>query len=179
VADPGLTGILLVGGASTRFGSSKALARLGGATLAELAWETLAFCDERIAVGKAADALVLPFPVLDDGEEVRAPIVGVVAGLRAASNDLCLVLPVDTPRIDEAVLLALARACTGDVAVPVTGPLPGAYRASALPALQRALSAGRLSLKGALAGLDVASVEIEPAILLNVNTPDDLRLARV
>ena len=47
-----LTGVLLVGGASTRFGSPKALARIDGRTLAEIGWETLAFCDERIAVGK-------------------------------------------------------------------------------------------------------------------------------
>ena len=81
----GLTGLLLVGGASARFGSPKAFARLGGRTLAEIAWETLgeAF-DERIAIGKRADALDLPFPVLDDGSKVRAPLAGVVAGLRAA-----------------------------------------------------------------------------------------------
>jgi molybdopterin-guanine dinucleotide biosynthesis protein A len=34
----GLTGVLLVGGASTRFGSPKALARLDGRTLAAIAW---------------------------------------------------------------------------------------------------------------------------------------------
>ena len=95
VADPALTGVLLVGGASERFGSPKALARIDGRTLAEIAWEKLAFCDERIAVGKRADGLELPFPVLDDGIETRAPIAGVVAGLRAAANDLCVVLPVD------------------------------------------------------------------------------------
>ena len=99
MADRSLTGVLLVGGASERFGSPKALARIDGRTLAEIAWETLAFCDERIAVGKEADGLDLPFPVLDDGTETRAPIAGVVAGLRAAANDLCVVLPVDVPRI--------------------------------------------------------------------------------
>src|SRR5207244_13612398 len=93
VADRGLTGVLLVGGASRRFGSPKALARLDGRTLAEIGWETLAFCDERLAVGKAGDGLELPFPVQDDGIEVRAPIAGLVAGLRAAANDLCVVLP--------------------------------------------------------------------------------------
>jgi len=76
VADRGLTtGVLLVGGASARFGSPKPLVRLGGETLAERAWRLLGeACDERIAVGKAADALGLPFPVLDDAIEVRAPI---------------------------------------------------------------------------------------------------------
>ena len=44
-----LTGVLLVGGASTRFGSPKALARFRGETLAERAWRTLGeACDERL-----------------------------------------------------------------------------------------------------------------------------------
>jgi molybdopterin-guanine dinucleotide biosynthesis protein A len=168
-----LTGILLVGGASTRFGSPKALARLDGRTLAERAWETLEFCDERLAVGKTQDALELPFPVLDDGTETRAPLAGVVAGLRAAAHDLCVVLPVDTPRVDAAALLALVDACV-DVAVPQTGPLPGAYRRSALPVLERRLAAGVLALRGALDELDTQVVTIDPVQLANVNTPDDL-----
>jgi molybdenum cofactor guanylyltransferase len=174
VADRELTGILLVGGASTRFGSPKALAGLEGRTLAEIGWDALAFCAERLAVGKAGDALQLPFPVLDDEVDVRAPIAGVVAGLRAASNELCLVLPVDTPRVTPAMLGALADACA-DAAVPQTGPLPGAYRRSALPALEAALASGELSLRSALAGLDVHVVELDDDRLANVNTADDLR----
>jgi molybdopterin-guanine dinucleotide biosynthesis protein A len=174
VADPRrLTGILLVGGASTRFGSPKALARLDGLSLAEIGWETLAFCDERIAVGKEADGLELPFPLVDDGTDVRAPIVGVIAGLNAAANELCVVLPVDMPRISPEALGTLAEACK-DVAVPSSGPLPGAYRRAALPTLEQALTSGRLSLREALARLDTLVVDLDPDLLVNVNTPDDL-----
>jgi molybdenum cofactor guanylyltransferase len=173
VADRGLTGILLVGGASRRFGSPKALARINGRTLAEIAWETLAFCAERIAVGKDADSLELPFPLVDDGTETRAPIAGVVAGLRTAQNELCVVLPVDTPRVGVSALAELAAACA-DAAVPQTGPLPGAYRRSALAVLERRLAAGDLALREALDELDARVVRIDPAQLANVNTPDDL-----
>jgi molybdopterin-guanine dinucleotide biosynthesis protein A len=168
-----LTGVLLVGGASTRFGSPKALSELDGRTLAEIGWETLSFCDERIAVGKTADRLELPFPLLDDGTDVRAPIAGVVTGLRAAAHDLCVVLPVDMPLVEPDTLRALADACA-DAAVPQTGPLPGAYRKSALPALDSGLAAGRLSLRDALAGVDTLVVEVDESQLVNVNTPDDL-----
>ena len=174
MADRGLTGILLVGGASRRFGSPKALAELAGETLAARAWRVLGeTCDERIAVGKEADALPLPFPLLDDGTEIRAPISGLVAGLRAASNDVCVALPVDCPRIDAASLHALADACR-DAAVPPTGPLPGAYRRSVLPVLERMLATGRLALRDALDELDAAVVAIDPALLANVNRPEDL-----
>jgi molybdopterin-guanine dinucleotide biosynthesis protein A len=176
VASQRLTGILLVGGDSTRFGSPKALAELGGETLAERAWRTLGgACEARIAVGKAADRLELPFPIVDDGSEVRAPIAGVVAGLAAAETELCVVLPVDCPLVDAPLLQRLADACAGaDAAVPQTGPLPGSYRRTALPALQRRLAAERLSLRDALRELDTHTVELDPSRLVNVNTVDDL-----
>ncbi|MGH3007774.1 MAG: molybdenum cofactor guanylyltransferase, partial [Gaiellaceae bacterium] len=80
---PGVAGVLLVGGASRRFKSPKALARFRGEMLAERAHRLLSEAfDEVLAVGKASDRLPLPFPVLDDGSELRAPIVGVAAGLR-------------------------------------------------------------------------------------------------
>lgn len=168
--------MLLVGGGSRRFGSPKALARLGDETLAERAWRLLGtVCEERIAVGKAADRLELPFPLLDDGTEVRAPLAGVVAGLRAARHDVCLCLPVDCPLLDAAALRALVDACA-DVAVPQTGPLPGAYRRSrALPVLERRLARGELALRGALSELATCVVKLDPGELANVNTERELR----
>jgi molybdopterin-guanine dinucleotide biosynthesis protein A len=175
VATRRLTGVLLVGGASRRFGTPKALAELDGETLAARAWRLLGdACDERLAVGKVADGLGLPFPLLDDESEVRAPLAGLVAGLRAASNDVVVAIPVDCPRLTATALRELADACR-DAAVPPSGPLPGAYRRSALPQLELALAEGRLTLRDALAGLDVALVELDTALLHNVNTPDDLR----
>lgn len=167
MADHGLTGILLVGGTSRRFGSPKALARLQGHTLAERAWRLLGeVCDERIAVGKRADELPLPFPVLDDGVEGRAPAFGVLAGLRSASHEVCIVLPVDCPLVTPEALRALAAAR----AVPQTGPLPGAYERSMAPELERRLASGVLSLRG----LNPRVAELDPAVLANVNTPEDL-----
>ena len=175
MARRGLTGVLLVGGASRRFGSPKALAQLGDETLAERAWRVLGdACEERIAVGKAVDALPLAFPVLDDGTETRAPLAGVVAGLRAASHDLCVVVPVDVPSVTAALLLELADACA-DAAVTASGPLPAAFRKQALPLLESRLAAGALAVRDALAELHVSVIEADPDLLVNVNTADDLR----
>ncbi|MBV8064970.1 MAG: molybdenum cofactor guanylyltransferase [Actinobacteria bacterium] len=165
-----LTGILLVGGASTRFGSPKARALVGGETLADRAWRLLGeACDERIAVGKGDEEL--PFPVLGDGVDEHAAIHGLVAGLRAATTDLSVVVPVDMPCLTPDALRALAGACR-DVAIPPTGPLPGAYRKSALDALQ----SGERSIRRAIAVLDVVTVELPPELLVNVNTPADVDL---
>jgi molybdenum cofactor guanylyltransferase len=169
----GVAGVLLVGGASTRFGSPKTLARFHGETLAERAWRTLgeAF-DERIAVGKEGE-LALPFAVLDDGSDVRAPLAGIVAGLRAVAAPIAVFLPVDVPLIDTPTLHTLARACR-DAAVTQTGPLPAAFERSAQPELEARLRRGDLRLRDALSALDTVVVDVDPRLLVNVNEPDDL-----
>ena len=175
MARPDLTGVLLVGGASSRFGSPKALARLNGELLAERLWRTLGeACGERIAVGKVADALGLPFPVRDDDTDTRAALAGIVAGLRAATTELSLVVPVDMPRVTPELLLELADACI-DAAAPETSTLPAAYRKTTLPVLERRLSEGSLALHEALAELETIRLPVDSAQLENVNTPDDLR----
>jgi molybdopterin-guanine dinucleotide biosynthesis protein A len=171
------TGILLVGGASARFGSPKALARIGGETLAERAWRLLGeCCTERLAVGKRDDPLPHPLELVDDGTAVRAPLAGLVAGLRAAPTEVCVVVPVDCPALTAEALETLASACL-DAAVPQTGPLPGAYRRRALPVLERRLAAGEFRLRDALDELDVARVELPAAVLANVNRPEELARA--
>jgi molybdopterin-guanine dinucleotide biosynthesis protein A len=168
------TGVLLVGGLSRRFGSIKALAPLGSETLAERGWRVLgeAF-PQRLAVGKAADQLGLPFEVLDDGIEVRAPIAGIVAGLRATETEIAVFLPVDCPLITPEALRELAEACA-DAAVPAGGPLPGAYRQTALPLLEDRLVAGDLALHDALEDLEVRIVDLDGDLLANVNTEREL-----
>jgi molybdopterin-guanine dinucleotide biosynthesis protein A len=167
VASSRLTGVLLVGGGSTRFGSPKALAVLDGETLAARAWRVLGVaCDEVIAVGKASDALPLPFPLLDDGSSERAPIYGVIAGLAAAAHDVVVVLPVDCPLMSIAAIRALGDA----VAVPQTGPLPGAYSKSMLRELEARVARGTLSLRG----VNSTVVEIDEALLADVDIPADL-----
>ena len=138
MADRGLTGVLLVGGASARFGSPKALALLDGETLAERAWRVLGeTCDERLAVGKTADGLELPFPLLDDGIDVRAALAGIVAGLRAAAHDVVVVLPVDVPYMTPAALRQLAGACL-DARSPRKGRCPAPSEDGAAGARARA-----------------------------------------
>jgi molybdopterin-guanine dinucleotide biosynthesis protein A len=111
---------------------------------------------------------------VDDGVQVRAPLAGLVAGLRAAGHELCVVLPVDCPSVTPELLRRLAGACR-DAAVTPSGPLPGAYRRAALPVLERRLARGELALYAALSELDTVVVDAAEALVANVNTPDDLR----
>ena len=177
MARDGVTAALLVGGGSRRFGSPKALARLEGETLAERAHRILqGTFGTVIAVGKASDGLPLPFPILDDGSELRASIVGVTAAVRAAPDERVVIVPTDMPWLTPQLLEELADAAVDDVDVAhvETGPLPGCYRRSSLTALERGIEAGELSLRAALAALRTRTVAADARALRNVNTPADL-----
>jgi molybdopterin-guanine dinucleotide biosynthesis protein A/GNAT superfamily N-acetyltransferase len=175
VARRRLTGALLVGGASTRFGSPKALARIGDETLAERAWRVLGdACDERIAVGKAGE-LDLPFAVIDDGSPVRAALAGIVAGLRAAANPHAVFVPVDLPRLRAGTIRALGE--TGAAADP--GPLPATFARTHLPVLARRLAAGELRIRDAVAELRLPTLAVPPHEVANVNEPADLDRLRI
>lgn len=167
-----VTGILLLGGASSRFGSPKALARFRGETLAERGHRLLAeVCDEVLVVGKEADALDVPFLVHDDGVEERAPAYGVVAGVRAAAHDTCIVLPVDCPRVTPDLLRRLLEA----EAVPQTGPLPGVYTKAMLAEFDERIAYGELSLRG----VSERTLDLDERLLANANTPMELLEAAV
>jgi molybdopterin-guanine dinucleotide biosynthesis protein A len=166
VADRRLTGVLLVGGASSRFGSPKASARFEGETLAERAWRLLGdVCEERIAVGHREE---LPFPALAD--EGIGPVAAIAVGLRHATFDVTLVIPVDMPLLTPDALRLLAEACR-EAAVAQTGPLPCALARRTLPAFET----GERRLRAVIDGLDAARVELDARLLANVNEPEDLR----
>jgi len=161
----GLTGVLLVGGASERFGSPKALARFRGETLAARGHRLLSeACDEVLVVGKANELAELPFPVLDDGAEGRAPVWGLITGLRRASHDVVVALPVDVPLMTPAALRALGEA--RGVPSPRV-PLPGAYPRALLATLEARVAAGELSLRG----VNETTLEIPEGLLVDADTP--------
>jgi molybdopterin-guanine dinucleotide biosynthesis protein A len=172
------TGVLLLGGPSRRFGSVKALAQLGDETLAERGWRLLGEAFEhRLAVGKAADQLGLPFDIVDDGVPMRAPIAGVVGGLRAAETDIAVFLPVDSPLVSPETLRLLAESCI-EAAVPSKAALPAAYAKTALPLLDKRLAAGDFDLAGALPELEAPIVDVPEDELVTVNTERDLERLR-
>jgi len=162
-----LTGVLLVGGASRRFGSPKALARFHGETLAARGRRLLGeVCDEVLVVGKAGE-VPLPFPVLDDGAASRAPVFGLIAALREARHDVVVALPVDLPLVTPGAVCALGEAG----AVPSERiPLPGAFPRSLLPLLEDRLARGELSLRG----VNPTTLELPPGLLVDADTPEEL-----
>lgn len=176
-----VTGLLLAGGASRRFGRDKALAAHDGvlfvvhvhAALAAHAAATL------VATGPTpraypVDARVVLDPVPDGG-----PLAGLAAGLTACATPWLLSAAVDLPFLDAHALRPLVHAEVEavDVVVAVDAdgyrqPTVALWRAATVgPVVADQLAAGRLALHALLDRLSIREVRVDG--LRNVNTPGD------
>jgi len=185
----GLSGAVLLGGASSRMGRDKAalaVAGVAGATRIALALDAL--CDEVLLVGGTPPADAKGRAVADP-EGPRCALRGLVAALEAARGERVLVVATDLPLVTDAFLRGLVTVAGADADAVVPRPVPKAQPLCAvyhrLPVLARArkqLAAGELALHGLLDTLRVTWIEgerlraLDPAgtALLNVNTPEDL-----
>jgi molybdopterin-guanine dinucleotide biosynthesis protein A len=188
-----VSGIVLAGGRSRRFGRDKLAERIGDRTLLERAVE---------AVGTvAADVVVVAAPGVDpavppdvtlvhDDAAFEGPLAGLIAGLTAVREPLVVVVGGDMPTLSPAVLDLLVRtlevAAEDACALRSFGrlqPLPIALRTGAATALVRQLVAERERRLGAV--LDRLSVRTlgdgewraldpEARTLRDVDEPGDL-----
>jgi molybdopterin-guanine dinucleotide biosynthesis protein A len=127
-----IVGLVLSGGRSLRFGSDKALARLGERTLLELALGRLRAACSATAVSAqpggpiAAFAERLGAPVLEDPPgSPRGPLSGVLAGLEWAQSQRAthlLTLPCDAPLLPEDLERRLIDAARGAPAALARAP---------------------------------------------------------
>ena len=181
-------GLVLAAGASSRMGYPKALLPLpSGTPLAMHQMQLLraAGC-ARVAVvlGSAAEAIAKN---ITDGEVVKNPdwergrLTSIQAGLRALPGyHGYMLLPVDTVGVKVETLADLLGAAGGLVVRPYHGGQPGRVlrldRATADELL--ALSAADLRLDEWLAPRISALAVDDPAVLNNINTPDDWAVVR-
>ncbi|MGB9966030.1 molybdenum cofactor guanylyltransferase [Halobacterium hubeiense] len=186
------TGLVLAGGASTRFGEAdKSTAPVGDRPmvrrvadrLAGVVDELVVNCraDQRAGIASALDGLdyrLAVDPVPDEG-----PVAGMRTGLRVARGDAVGVVACDMPHADPGLFERLFdRADTA--AVPRADdhlqPLHAVYgRHAARFACDRTLADGSRKLADALARLDPAVVDVADATpFTNVNTKADLLRVR-
>jgi len=196
---PPVTGIVLAGGESSRFGRPKWKARLAGKTLLErAAGVLLSWCDEVLVVGRAgvlADVASLGKQArfVEDLPLGRGPLVGVATGLEASRGGLSAVVACDMPFADAGLLQYLSRLARGyDAVIPqVEGqaqPLHAVYHRRCLGPMKAALASGVRAPTDFLrdGGLRVRYVPhdelrartSEPEPFLSVNSVRDLRRAR-
>jgi molybdenum cofactor guanylyltransferase len=199
-----LEAFVLIGGRSSRLGSDKAFAELGGMTLAQRAARTSeeAFSDVRVTFVAASDsqfgfdaAARLARPVVADLRPGFGAWSGVHTALAYARSEWVFVLACDYPFVTPRLLTCLASFAKSDqhAVAPVQPdgrlqPLCALYRASMIgPQMEIAFDAGRQlpPLRVFIEGKNirrVASDEYSDAgdadkLFLNINTPEDLARA--
>jgi molybdopterin-guanine dinucleotide biosynthesis protein A len=141
----GVTGIVLAGGRSSRFGSDKLEAELDGRSLLQRAVDAIAGVVTDVVVVCAPDderslpAADVPVRRVVDPESFGGPLVGLRAGLEVAAEPIVLVAGGDMPTMHPAVLGLLVRTLlagegTGAAVLATRGrivPLPAALRTGA------------------------------------------------
>ena len=111
-----LVGVVVAGGASSRFGSDKALAVLDGETLVERAHRALReVCDE-VIVADAGRGILAGVESVPDGPG-HGPIAAVLGAARRRPGRALLVLACDLPRVPVALLRRIVHE-SGDWVVP-------------------------------------------------------------
>ena len=162
-----ILGAVLAGGRSTRFGSDKALAVLGGETLLARAIATLRAQCPAVVVAGREDGLP-DWPAPD-----RGPLGGLAAALRYAERngfDSVLSLSVDAQGLPDDLVERLSPAPAYIASQPVIGLWP----VSALPVLEAILDGtGKHSLRALAQGCGARAVEL-PVPPANINSPEDL-----
>lgn len=195
-----LTGVVLAGGYSRRFGErDKALARLGGRPLLARVVTRLAEATERVVVNCRADqrdrferalassSVPVPVAFVTDPVPDRGPLFGFRTALRAVESEACALAACDAPFLDPRLVSDLAErldtAETEAVALR-TGeqlhPTQAVYRTGpAEAACEDLLDAEEARLAALLDRLDHRAVPAESAAgnaarsLFDVDTPAD------
>jgi molybdopterin-guanine dinucleotide biosynthesis protein MobB len=197
---PAPLGVILAGGASRRFGSPKALARVAGRRIVDRVRDALAAAVPEVVLSANEPALFadLGLPMRADLVAGQGALGGIHTALRWAverGRPGALVVACDMPWVSASLLRMIvqrAGSTPADAVVPESGgrrgiePLCAWYSVRSLPQIERMIGEGerRVHVLVDRIRTDVVSVDDvrragDPGILfLNVNTVDDLRDAR-
>jgi molybdopterin-guanine dinucleotide biosynthesis protein A len=184
-----MSGVVLAGGESKRMGRDKAWLAYDGKPLIVHQLDRLSrvFSDVRISAKGSEAFSSLPYPVIEDGNGVPAPILGIAASLRALRRPV-FVLAVDLPEFPQVLVEHVARRLLAGespcLVLRAEGKIHGlcaAYRPSVLEAFERNAARGKLSIYDLVSECG-GSIEEEdawgrfagPEAFANWNRPEDV-----
>jgi molybdopterin-guanine dinucleotide biosynthesis protein A len=176
-----LTGCVLAGGASVRFGSAKALAPWADGTVIEaVIGQVSSACRSTIVVGRRLRELRFVeergVRLVRDRFRTHHPLGGLLTGLEAATSPWVFVAACDTPLLQAALVRALWRMRSGALAVVARSserlqPFSALYHQDSIPIIRAAIRARNLSLQSVLATLDT---RVLPPAMLARSDPEEL-----
>lgn len=185
-----ISGVVLAGGRSSRFGRDKALLDAGNGTLLQRTVNTLRVVTQDVLVlgppERASQlATTASVEVLQDDIANLGPLGGICTALRARPGSAILVVAVDLPFLSAPLLRHLASlADSADVVLPIVGgrgqQTHAVYGPACLVHIEPQLAGGDFKIDRFFPQVHVRRVEEEelrlfdPALdsFRNVNTPD-------
>ena len=185
-----VTGVILAGGRSTRFGSNKALALVDGQPLiqkiAVLMSSLFPAC--LLVTNTPAEYEFLSLPVTHDRYRGLGPLAGIHAALLEISTERAFIVACDMPNLSPELIhyLCSMNSQEYDVIIPWLErgqePLFGIYHKRSLDVITRCLERKHCQIIGALENLRVRRVSQEEILAVtgdlacfkNINCPEDL-----
>lgn len=177
-------GVILAGGSGRRIGGSKATVQLAGTPLIAYPLRAMREALDEIAIIAKADTQLPSLPgvtVWIEPDEPRHPLIGIMQALALAERRPVLICAADLPFVTGELVAELAAAEPGRAPAVLAAsegnfhPLLGCYQPFALELLERGDSGTDRPLSECVAAIEPATLEVsDPALLFDVNTPDDL-----
>jgi molybdenum cofactor guanylyltransferase len=189
----GVAAFILAGGKSARMGADKAFLQLGGQTLLARALALAGGVSEDVRIVGDRQKFLQFGRVVEDQFPGHGPLAGIHAALAETTAELNLVLAVDLPFVQSALLAYLCSQAsqTGAVAtVPQAAggwqPLCAIYRREFREVAEAALRKGRNKIDALFARVETRAVREEellrmgfsPAMFRNLNTAEEFEQVR-
>lgn len=186
----GLSIVLQAGGQSTRMGEDKGLMSFGRVSLVEFILEQVVdLGDEVLVISNQPEAYgILGLPVYTDVRPGIGALGGLLTALTYARSEAALVLACDMPFVNLDLIRFMTDNLPGnDVVVPVFGkkefiePFRGMYAKACLPAIEKAVQAGKRRAIAfhpdvrvrLISQEEVARFDPDGRSFINVNTPEE------
>ncbi|MEQ1791683.1 MAG: molybdenum cofactor guanylyltransferase [Nitrospiraceae bacterium] len=190
-----ITGVLLAGGKSRRMGEDKRYLVVGEQTLLERGLAVLRSIFQEVLVVIAQDS-----PVLDVETRIVRDLVpdcgslgGLYTGLTEATTPYVFVVACDMPFLDQAVISQFtSRRTSADIVMAKLAgrlhPMHALYSKRCLPVIEQMVLARQLKIQEILScesllvqyvtEADLVGIDPSGHSFQNVNTPEDLEVAR-
>lgn len=178
-----VTGLILIGGRSSRMGRDKATLHWGQESFTTTLYKNLnsILAETFIVAGEHnADFWRKKLPVIQDEISDQGPLMGLYSGISACTTEWVFVTSVDTPLIDTELVETLYRNRVGYQAVIYKDsvrlhPLCGLYHRSSIGQIEETLRQGQQSMKDFLKKLNINILKVNDneKRLFNINTPED------
>jgi molybdopterin-guanine dinucleotide biosynthesis protein A len=185
-----ITGVILAGGQSSRFGSNKALALWRGKLLIQHVRDSLSsvFDDILLSTNSPDQYMFLKMPTVIDRYPNMGPLAGIHAALHHSSKPWIFVVGCDMPAITPDLISFLSSYAQDEFEAVLpwlkAGPEPlcGLYHKTALAKIEMQLANRKPQLKELIEKLSVRKVAEEElrtvsdglGVFININSTKDL-----